>query len=132
MADAPSSSAVASRAGSRSLPRHGRPYVSLRPSHRFAAVFDTGESARVGGVKVIRAAGTDGPPQVGIVASRRVGNAVQRNRAKRRIREALRFAELLPDSAYVVVSSPSVSTTSFERLVQNLREAIVDVNKESR
>jgi ribonuclease P protein component len=35
-------------------------------------------------------AGTPDPPRFGVFASRRLGGAVQRNRAKRRIREAYR------------------------------------------
>ncbi|MEN8112830.1 MAG: ribonuclease P protein component [Actinomycetota bacterium] len=114
------------------MPDRGRPYVSLRPSRRFATVYDTGASVRVGGIKVIRAAGSPGLPEVGIVATRRVGNAVWRNRAKRRIREALHFTDLLPDSAYIVVASSSSATTSFDQLVGSLSEAIAIVNEESR
>lgn len=45
-----------------------------------------------------------GPARVGIVASRKVGGAVQRNRAKRLLREAFRkHPELFPASTDVVV-----------------------------
>jgi len=122
----PSSSGVASRAGGSSLPRNGRPFVSLRPATRFSTVYRTGTQGRVGGIKVIRAPGENGPPQVGIVASRRVGNAVRRNRAKRRIREALMKVELQRNTAYVVVASPGVDATEFGRLECWLEGAIAD------
>ena len=65
-----------------------------------------------------------GPPQVGIVAARRVGNAVQRNRAKRRLREAMMKVELQADTAYVVIASPGVVKMSFDDLVDRLGDAV--------
>ena len=73
---------------------------------------------------MIRTAAETGPPQVGIVASRRVGNAVRRNRAKRRLREAMMRVELLPDTAYVVVAPAGAATMEFDELTRRLREAI--------
>ena len=65
-----------------------------------------------------------GPPQVGIVASRRVGNAVRRNRAKRRLREAMMRVDLEPSTAYVVVAPAGAVTMQFDELTRRLREAI--------
>ena len=73
---------------------------------------------------MIRTPAKTGPPQVGFVASRRVGNAVTRNRAKRRLREAMMRVELQPDTAYVVVAPESAVTMAFEELVGSLREAV--------
>jgi ribonuclease P protein component len=72
---------------------------------------------------VIRAQGGVGPPEVGIVAARRVGSAVQRNRAKRRIRAALDSVDLQCDTAYVVVASPDVVSMEFDELVRRVRSA---------
>lgn len=79
---------------------------------------------------MIRTDGERGAPQVGIVASRRVGGAVSRNRAKRRLREALRRVDLKPDTAYVVIASPGVVTTGFDRLVGDLGTAIAASGEE--
>jgi len=73
---------------------------------------------------VIRTSAEIGPPQVGIVASRRVGNAVLRNRAKRRLREAMMSVELEPDTAYVVVAPAGAVTMEFDELTRRLREAV--------
>ena len=47
-------------------------------------------------VALIRFRGDDAPCRLGVVASKRVGNAVARNRGKRRVREWFRRREGLP------------------------------------
>ena len=73
---------------------------------------------------MIRAIAESGSPQVGIVASRRIGNAVRRNRAKRRLREALMGVDLEPDTAYVVIAPPGAATMEFGELTRRLGEAV--------
>ncbi|MEA2023280.1 MAG: ribonuclease P protein component [Actinomycetota bacterium] len=104
----------------------------MRSPEQFSSVFRTGRSARSGEIRVICAAGERGLPQVGIVASRRVGGAVMRNRAKRRLREALMRVGLEPDTAYVVIASPGVITASFDRLVRELDDAVTASGEEKR
>ncbi|MEN5073607.1 ribonuclease P protein component [Isoptericola cucumis] len=56
----------------------------------------------------------DGPPQVGLVVSKAVGNAVHRNKVKRRLRHsAQRHLGALPPGARVVVRAlpPSAGAT---------------------
>ncbi|MGB5380424.1 MAG: ribonuclease P protein component [Acidimicrobiia bacterium] len=96
----------------------------MRPAARFTAVLRTGETNHSGGITVIRTSAEIGPPQVGIVASRRVGNAVKRNRAKRRLREAMMRIELQPDTAYVVVAPAGAVGMEFDELTRRLREAV--------
>ncbi len=67
---------------------------------------------------------------MGIVASRRVGGAVSRNRAKRRLREALKRVDLNLDMSYVVIASPGVVTTGFDHLVRDLGTAITASGEE--
>lgn len=98
-------------------PPKGRPYSSLRGRTAFRHVYRTGQRRRVEGITVIRATGLRGQPQVGIVAGRRTGNAVARNRAKRRIRAALCFVPLRGDANYIVLASTAVLTAPFDRLV---------------
>ena len=81
---------------------------------------------------MIRTQGETGPPQVGIVAGRGVGNAVRRNRAKRRLRAAAGLAELQPGATYVVVASPAVVDMPFQELVDRLSAAIAGTEENDR
>jgi ribonuclease P protein component len=73
----------------------------------------------------------DAPPQggwrVGFTASRKIGNAVARNRAKRRLRAAA--SQLLPLLArgghdYVLVARASTGTRGFEALLADVTAAL--------
>ena len=72
---------------------------------------------------VITAAGVDGTTRVGVVAGRRVGSAVARNRAKRRIREAAARLRLQDGVDYIVIASEEVNDAPFEQLLGWLAEA---------
>ena len=67
---------------------------------------------------------SQGPPRVAIVAGKRVGNAVRRNRAKRRLRAAMERLRLQDGLAYVVIARSGVVDAPFERLVEWLTEAM--------
>ena len=73
-----------------------------------------------------RAAVDDGPPRVAYAVGRPVGNAVERNRVRRRLREAVRaHAELLqPASAYLVGAGPEARDMSWEALCEAVRRAL--------
>jgi ribonuclease P protein component len=95
---------------------HGRRWVTP------AFVLQAGRRPAEGGVEVAA-------PEIGIgfTASRRVGKAVARNRARRRLREAVR--RVLPGPArpgfdYVVVARPAALTRPFGELVDDLRAAL--------
>ena len=68
--------------------------------------------------------------RVGYTASRRIGNAVARNRAKRRLRAAV--AHVMPASAqsgcdYVVIARAATLTRPFDALVDDLAAALARV-----
>jgi ribonuclease P protein component len=60
-----------------------------------------------------------------VVAGKGVGNAVRRNRAKRRLREAAHHVGLRPNTAYVVVASPDVLDAQFADVADWLESAVV-------
>ena len=73
--------------GDRTFPKTER----LQHGWQFRRLYDTG-NRREGRLLVLYAlAGTEGGRQLGVVTSRRVGNAVTRNRARRLLREAYRL-----------------------------------------
>jgi ribonuclease P protein component len=79
------------------------------------------------------AAGTDpGEPRFGITVSRKVGNAVRRNRARRRLRAAAR--EVLPEAGrpgmdYVLIGRAGTLTRRYAELVADLRQAVDKLNR---
>jgi len=70
--------------------------------------------------------------RVGITASRRVGGAVARNRAKRRLRAAV--AHVMPSAAqpghdYVLIARTATLTRPFDALLSDLETALKRVEK---
>ena len=62
--------------------------------------------------------GPSAVPRVGIVAGKKVGNAVNRNRAKRRLREAAHLARLRTQTDYIVIAGPECEEMAFRDLVE--------------
>jgi ribonuclease P protein component len=77
----------------------------VRKRSDFRRIQETGQRVISSGfIFLIRASERADGPRIGITASRRVGNAVERNRAKRLVREAFRATrEFWPEAAEVVV-----------------------------
>ncbi len=75
-----------------------------------------------------RARDDDGPPRIGFTCSKKIGNAVARNRAKRRLREVARHvlpALARPGWDYVLVGRPEATATRpFDTLCDDLGRAL--------
>jgi ribonuclease P protein component len=70
----------------------------------------------------------DGPIRLGLTASKKVGGAVLRNRARRRLREAAR--QLLPELGlagvdYVLVARQQTPDASWAALLDDIRNALI-------
>jgi ribonuclease P protein component len=69
----------------------------------------------------------DGPVRVGFTVSKKVGNAVQRNRVRRRLREMVRLApaaQMRPGYDYVLIGRGAALRMPFERLVEDFGRAL--------
>lgn len=75
----------------------------------------------------------DGPIGIGFTASKKVGGAVVRNRAKRRLREAARQllpVHGLPGVDYVLVARQSTPEADWAALLDDLKTALIRLRAE--
>ena len=71
-------------------------------------------------------------PRIGLTVTKKVGNAVVRNRIRRRLREALRKIAPdagLPDHDYVVMARDRALTLGFEALIAEIGAAFADLKR---
>jgi ribonuclease P protein component len=105
--------------------------VRLRRRRDFVAVAGT-RRRWVAPAFVLQAGPRGAPDEIGLgfTASRRIGNAVARNRARRRLRAAARA--ILPGAArpgydYVLVARPAILTCPFNVVLSDLATAFARV-----
>ena len=71
--------------------------------------------------------GDDRPPRVGFTVTKKTGNAVRRNRIRRRLKEALRVhaaRDMAAGNDYVIVGREDVLAAPFGRLAAELSRRI--------
>ena len=85
-----------------------------------------------------RARGDEGAARVGFTVSRQVGNAVERNRVRRRLREIVRVsatagsARLYPGHDYVLIGRRAALAAPFEEMLRELDAALNRVHTQDR
>jgi ribonuclease P protein component len=99
----------------------------VRRHGEFQHAFATGTRLHGRFVTLVVAGNSTGTTRLGIVASRRVGNAVERNRAKRLIREV--FRQNAPAASrdavdFVVIPRRGFFEADFAALEQDFRSAL--------
>ncbi|MEM8616399.1 MAG: ribonuclease P protein component [Pseudomonadota bacterium] len=74
-----------------------------------------------------------GPMGIGFTATKKIGNAVVRNRAKRRLREAARHLLPLHGVAgcdYVFIARLDTASTEWKRLLDDMESALISLAKQ--
>lgn len=105
----------------------------LKKRSEFLAAARAGKAAMPGLVMQARPRGDDLPPRAGFTASKKVGNAVARNRAKRRMRVLARqvVAKMArPGFDYVLIARAATLDRRFGDLALDTENAIEKLHRQ--
>jgi ribonuclease P protein component len=91
----------------------------------FEAIFKTGRKA-VGDLLVLIYAPREQDTVFAVIASRKIGKAVQRNRAKRLLREAFRIhgKEVAKPGAFILIARPGILRTKMQQVAAELEKLL--------
>ena len=100
--------------------------MKIRHRPEFLRVFKEGRKFHSRLFTLFVMPGNDGPARLGVVASRKTGGAVARNRAKRLLRETFRQAYPLLSAGtdFVVVAKRSIVKAKLADVEKEFRDAI--------
>lgn len=99
----------------------------LKRRREFLAAAKAASKAAPGVVVQMRKRGDEDPPRVGFTVTKKLGGAVERNRIRRRIKEAVRLAlpgRVQPGRDYVFIGRPEAKVRPFGLLQQDLVDAV--------
>ncbi|PYR43615.1 MAG: ribonuclease P protein component [Acidobacteria bacterium] len=101
-----------------------RPAERIRRRVEFQQIYDRGLKVHSRYTTVFLLANSRGVGRLGIAATRKLGGAVQRNRAKRLIREIFRRNKLAPGFDVVVVPKRELLHASLSTLETDYRSLV--------
>jgi ribonuclease P protein component len=99
----------------------------LKQRRDFLATARSASRAAPSVVVQMRNRGDEGPPRVGFTTSRKLGGAVERNRVRRRLKEAVRLAlpgRMRPGRDYVFIGRAEAAVRPFGLLMRDLVDAV--------
>ena len=98
----------------------------LKQRADFLAAAAGGKAHAAGFVLQTRRREDEGPPRIGFTVSKKVGNAVERNRVRRRLKEMVRLARtpIAAGHDYVLIGRRAALTLPFTRLAQDFTVAL--------
>jgi ribonuclease P protein component len=102
----------------------------LRKREEFRAVAEGPRVSRPGFVlQALKR--NDGPARFGFTVTRKIGNAVMRNRIRRRLREAVRMAggKAADGTDYVLIARRAALALPFDRLIADLMSGFAALNR---
>ncbi len=107
----------------------------LKRRHDFVAAARAAYAAMPGLTVQARDRGDTDAPRVGFTATKKLGNAVVRNRIKRRLREIARLhlpAEARPGHDYVLIGRQPALTRAFAELENDVASALKRLHRSRR
>lgn len=101
----------------------------LRTRDQYRAMGKGARIVRRGFVLQAAPRGGQETPRFGFTVSRKVGNAVTRNRVRRRLKELVRLnkAAFKPESDYVLIGRSRASDLEFTAMADDLRTALSEL-----
>jgi ribonuclease P protein component len=107
------------------------PKKNRLPNQDFAKIFKKGNRIHNNYFVMLSSRNTKvKTPQIGVIASLKVGKAVKRNAAKRKVREILRqeLSKIDPNSQIIIICKPTITSLPHQRLREQLLAALKKAN----
>jgi ribonuclease P protein component len=104
----------------------------LRQRADFVKAASAAKAHAAGFVLQARERGDSDPPRVGFTVSKKVGNAVERNRIRRRLREVVRLSgaeRMHAGRDYVLIGRRAALELAFDRLLDDMSGALGRVHR---
>jgi len=96
----------------------------LKLHKEFQYVYNKGKNQHASSV-VLFFLPQSGVRKVGFTATKKLGNAVKRNRAKRRLRALFcEYSDSLKDGTYIFVAKPAIFDTPFSKLTNDFNKVL--------
>lgn len=102
----------------------------LKKRAAFAYVYRKGDRSSARDLLLLSAKSREGL-KIGLSVSKKVGNAVTRNRVKRLLREGIKplMEHIDPNFMYVIVAYPSIAERGYEEVCESVRYAFNKAGK---